>query len=348
MWDASVNWPDLEPNRGQWQFERLDRYVLLAQRHGTGILLPLGGSPTWASTRPQLASAYQPGFTAEPANLDDWRTYVRTVVSRYKGRIQAYEIWNEPNLRDFWTGTTDQMLTLTMEASQIIKSVDPHAIVVSPAATADYGIPWLAEFLKKGGGQYVDVIGYHFYLKPQSLPEDIVPLVQSVRRVLSENNLDSKPIWNTESGWPPGAHIDSEEAAGGLLARIFILNWAAGVQRFYWYAWDNKSMAVRTYNEDDRTMTPAGYAYQSIQQWLVGAQMTGCTQSRENIWTCQLNRSGKKQWIVWNPQGDRKFDVPAAWHVASVTPLLHDRKSLTESKVDIGPIPVLLSPSAGK
>src|SRR5208282_6478946 len=71
LWDAGVNWPDLEPNKGQWQFERLDRYVALAQQHGTSILLPLGGSPTWASARPRLASNYQPGFTAEPANLDD-------------------------------------------------------------------------------------------------------------------------------------------------------------------------------------------------------------------------------------------------------------------------------------
>src|SRR5580658_6509043 len=105
---------------------------------------------------PALASAHPPADNAEPANLDDWRTYVRTVVSRYKGRIEAYEIWNEPNLRDFWTGTLDQMLTLTKEASQIIHSVDPKALVVSPSATADYGIPWLSEFLNKGGGQYVD------------------------------------------------------------------------------------------------------------------------------------------------------------------------------------------------
>ena len=344
LWDADVTWPDLEPNKGQWQFERLDRYVSLAQQHGTGILLPLGGSPTWASARPQLRSNYQPGFTAEPANLDDWRTFVRTMVTRYKGRIQAYEIWNEPNLKDFWTGTTDQMLTLTKEASQIIKSVDPQAIVVSPSATADYGIPWLAEFLKKGGGQYVDVIGYHFYVNPHTkLPEELVPFIQNVRRVISEHNLDYKPLWNTESGWLQPAHFDSEEIAAGILARAYILAWAAGIQRFYWYAWDNRLMAVRTYNEENHTVTPAGHAYNIMQQWLVGAEMTGCTQSSDDVWICQLNRSGKKQWIVWNPQQNRKFDIPKAWHVGSVMPLLHDRKSLSELKIDIGPTPVLLT-----
>jgi hypothetical protein len=344
LWDADVNWPDIEPNRGQWQFERLDRYVALAQQHATSILLTLGGSPTWASARPRLASNYQPGFTAEPSNMDDWRRFVKTVVSRYNGRIEAYEIWNEPNLKDFWSGTMDQMLALTKEASQIIHSVDPHAVVVSPSATADYGIPWLAEFLKKGGGQLVDVIGFHFYVNPHTkLPEDMVPLIQSARHIMSENNLANMPLWNTETGWLVPARFDSEDVAGGILARAYILAWAAGVQRFYWYAWDNRSLAIVSYKEDSHTVTRAGLAYKVIQQWFVGARMDGCTESADSNWTCQLNRSGKQEWIVWNSQRNMKFDVPEAWHVKSATPLLQDRRPLTGSSIEIGPVPMLLT-----
>jgi hypothetical protein len=344
IWDANVTWPDLEPNKGQWRFETLDGYVSLAQQHNTGTLLPLGGSPRWASARPTEPTDYYPGFTAEPANIEDWRTFVRTVASRYKGRIQAYEIWNEPNLRQFWTGTTDQMLTLTKEASQIIHSVDPSALVVSPAAAADYGVPWLAEFLKKGGGQYVDVIGFHFYVNPHTLlPEDMLPVIQRVRQVVSENGLGNKPLWNTETGWLEPAKFDSEELAAGFLARAYILSWAAGVQRFYWYAWDNRSLAIVTYSVDAHTITPAGRAYDVMQQWLVGAQMAGCSESSDHSWTCQLNRSGKKEWIVWNSQAIRRFDVPGAWNVRNVTPLLHERRSLNGDSIEIGPAPTLLT-----
>jgi hypothetical protein len=344
LWDAGVCWPDLQPNKAQWQFERLDRYVSLAQQHGTSILLPLGGSPTWASARPQIATNYSPGFTAEPANLDDWRTYVRTLASRYKGRIRAYEIWNEPNLKDFWSGTTDQMVTLTKEASQIIHSVDPHAIVVSPSATAEYGIPWLVEFLRKGGGQYVDVIGYHFYLDPPTkAPEEIVPFIQRVRQVLTENNLGNMPLWNTESGAIGPPRLDSDDVTAGFLARVYILAWATGVQRFYWYAWDNRAMGIVTYKEDEKKVTPAGYAYKVMEQWLVGAQMAGCTERTDHVWTCQLNRSGKREWVVWNPQGNQKFDVPGEWRVGSVTPLLSDRRALSGASIIIGPAPVLLT-----
>jgi Glycosyl hydrolases family 39 len=334
LWDAVVTWPDLEPSKGQWQFERLDNYVALAEQHGTGLLLPLGMTPPWASARQQLN-------TAEPKNVDDWRNYVRTIVTRYKGRIQAYEIWNEPNLGDFWKGTTDQMVMLTKEASQIIHAVDRNAIVVSPSATADYGVPWLAEFLKKGGGQFVDVIGYHFYVTP-GLPEEMVPVIQRVRRVISESGSGNKPLWNTEMGWLAPTRFDSEEVAAGFLARAFILGWAEGVQRFYWYAWDNRSLAIVTYKEEERRVTPAGTAYKIIQQWLIGAKMVGCSESSDHIWTCQLNRSGKMQWIVWNTQGTRKFEVPADWHVKSTTPLLHEPSSLKGPSIEIGPAPTLL------
>ena len=336
LWDASVAWPDLEPSKGQWQFDRLDLYVSLAQQHGTGLLLPLSHTPPWASGRAE--------FSAPPKNLEDWRNYVRTVVSRYKGRIPAYELWNEPNLSDFWSGTMDQMVTLTKEASAIIRSIDPRAIIVSPSVTAEWGIPWFAEFVKKGGVQSADVIGYHFYgTPPSNPPEAMVSVIRRVQQVMAENGIGNKPLWNTEMGWLVPAKMESDEMAAAFLARAYIVAWAAGVQRFYWYAWDNRSLAIITYKEIERQVTPAGNAYKVIEQWLVGATMVGCSESADHTWTCQLNRAGKKEWIVWNSQGIRKFDVPAAWHMRTVAPLLHERIALTGSTIDIGPVPLLLT-----
>ena len=343
LWDANVTWADLEPAKGRWRFEKLDSYVSLAEQHGTGLLLTLGGSPTWGSARPQLKSSYYPGFTAEPSNIEDWRDYVRTVVSRYKGRIQAYEIWNEPNLGDFWSGSMDQMLTLTREASQVIHNLDPKALVVSPSATASYGVPWLAEFLKKGGGQYVDIIAFHFYVDGQLPPEEMLPIVQRVRQVLAENGLAEKPLWNTETGWLPPAKFDSDELAAAFLARAYVVSWAAGIRRFYWYAWDNQYVTLITYKEATHTVTPAGRTYEIIQRWIVGTTMNDCTESADHTWTCQLKRNGKTQWIVWNTQGNRKFDVPRTWSVASATRLLEVSRPVKGTSVDVGPIPMLLT-----
>jgi endo-1,4-beta-mannosidase len=167
LWDARVTWPEIEPQKGKWRFATLDKSVAIAREHNAKVVLTLGFTPHWASARPQEFVGYNPGWAAEPADFKDWRVFVRTVATRYKGRIHIYEIWNEPNLtKIYWTGSTEQMIALGREADQIIKSIDPSAILVSPSATSDDGLKWLSEFLSKGGRQYVDVIGYHFYVFP--------------------------------------------------------------------------------------------------------------------------------------------------------------------------------------
>jgi hypothetical protein len=344
LWDAYVTWPNLEPRKGQFRFNTLDGYVSLARQHNAGLLLPLGLSPGWASARPLEKSVYQPGSAAEPRDIEDWRTFVRTVAARYKGRINAYEIWNEPNLPQFCSASVDQMVALTREASQIIHEIDPDAIVVSPSATENKGLSWLSEFLSKGGGQYVDVIGYHVYVNPQP-PEAMVTLVQQIKQILASNGQASKPIWNTEANWFSPKPFPSEELAAAYLARSYILNWAAGVQRFYWYAWDNRAVLVATTEADNQTLKPAGRAYGIVYQWLVGARMDGCTQDANHTFVCQLNRAGSPEWIVWNPDGTRVFDVPQSWQIKSVTPLLAEPYALEGAVSSVGPAPVLLRPS---
>ncbi len=342
LWDARVTWPDLEPLKGQWRFDNLDKSLALAEQHNANVLLTLGLTPRWASARPQEPSGYQYGFAAEPNDLEDWRTFVKTVATRYKGRIHIYEVGNEPNVRKFWTGTVDQMLVLTREAHDIIKRIDPTALLVSPSATAGSGTPWLSEFLSKGGGEYVDIIGYHFYVTPKP-PETMVPLVEKVKKIMQQNGAGDKPLWDTETGWFPPSQFDSGELAAAYLARSYLILWAEGVQRLYWYAWDNNKMSLQTTASDSTTLTPAGQAYDTIQKWLVGARMDWCNVDTDSTWTCQLNRNGSSQWIVWNPEQSKTIDLPAAWHIKNITPLVREPQALKGLSIQVGPIPQLLT-----
>jgi Glycosyl hydrolase catalytic core len=343
LWDAHTAWPDLEPEKGKWHFQTLDAYLTLAAQHHTGVLLPLGLSPRWASARPTERSTYQPGFAAEPRSIDDWREYVAKVVAHCKGRVRAYEIWNEPNSKSFWTGSVSQMVALTQAASAIIRRIDPQAIIVSPSATTNAGVAWLSQFLEMGGGEYVDVIGYHFYVAPQA-PEAMIPLIQQVKQTMAENGAGNKPLWNTECAWPSPRPFPSENLAGGYLARAYILNWAAGVQRLYWYAWDNHTFDVtQTTRQDNQTLTPAGRAYGIIQKWLVGARIDACDEDPDHTWTCQLSRNGAPEWIIWNTKGTTSFSIPRSWNAGSVTPLLDQSHAVSGLNVEVGPVPELIA-----
>jgi len=343
LWDAHLTWPDIEPTKGVWRFENVDKSLQAAQAHGTDVLFTLGLTPTWASARPQEPSGYKPGYAAEPTDIQDWRDFVTAVATRYKGRVHEYEIGNEPNLHQFWTGSLDQMLALVREASPIIHGIDPTAIIVSPSATkgAD-GVRWLAEFLQKGGGQYVDVIGFHFYVNKQP-PESMLPLIKQIQQTMADNGAGGKPLWDTEAGWLEPNPYPNNELLAAYLARAYILHWAAGVQRFYWYSWDSHNMTVDSTEPGAEVLQPAGRAYGIIQNWLVGATMDWCKEDNNHTWTCELNRQGALQWIIWNPDEPKTISIPSSWGAKSFTILLREAQPFSGSSLDVGQTPVLVT-----
>jgi hypothetical protein len=340
LWDAGVSWAELEPQRGQWRWDKLDCYLAMAEEHHVELLLTLGLTPTWASARPQEKSAYWPGNSAPPRDLADWRHYVTEVARRYQGRIAAYEIWNEPDLKQTWTGSVQQMVDLAREASQAIHEIDPAAQVVSPSA-AGVDVNWLAEFLARGGNQYVDVIGYHFYVTPKP-PEAMLELIRQVKQVMAEHGVAAKPLWNTETGWSRPKPFPSDDLAVAYVARSYILSWAAGVERFYWYAWDNhRWVSLEMTQPDSRELRPAARAYAQLQRWLLGTVMQACDE-RSGIWVCALHREEQPQWIVWTERGKRAFAVPGNWNATSVRSLLAADRRIENGHLEIDAAPVLL------
>jgi hypothetical protein len=341
LWDAHAAWPNLEPQPGRWDFKNLDMYLNLAEEHHVQVLLPLGLSPKWASARPNESSVYGPGLAAEPARLTDWDDYVRTVASHCKGRVQAYEIWNEPNFNVFYTGNTDQLLELTRRAHDILKSVDPQALLVSPSVTNGVeGLKWLNEFLSKGGGRYVDVIGYHLY---SQTPESMAQLIGQVKQSMSSHGVALLQLWNTETGWAKPKPFPSPELGAAYLARAYLLNWASGVQRLYWYAWDNHGfVSIETTNADDTTLAPAGRAYGIIWSWLVGSQLRSCDMTADHTWTCTLHGKQSDKWVVWNQDHEVAMILPQSWHATTTTVLNGSPAPLTGATVKVTQTPQLI------
>ena len=355
LWDAYVSWGNLEKKKGEWNFETLDKYLELADEHQVELVLLLGLSPRWASARPTEESKYYKGAAAEPENIEDWQNYVRTVAQHYKGRLHYYELWNEPNLKGFYSGTVDKMLELSREAYRILKEVDPEVKVISPSATntsSGSGLSWLEEFLSKGGGAYADIVGYHFYVKPDKQrsgselnpPEAMVPAIRQVQELMAKYGIGDKPLWNTEAGWQKPKPFPSDELAAGYVARSYILNWAAGVPRFYWYDWDyNPIFSLHMTEEDSTTLKPAAIAYEEVQKWLIGSQMTSCESNSRNTWICKLTRNdGYKAWIVWNTEYQLPFNMPKRWGVGQIRNLAGERRNIAGNWLDIGPSPLLL------
>jgi hypothetical protein len=361
LWDTYTAWPSLEPAKGKWNFSGLDKYVALAEQHHVEVMLTLGLTPQWISSRPEERSNYGRGNAAMPRETNAWRDYVRAVAERYKGKIQAYELWNEPTTvsKGQFSGSAQQMVQLSREAYQTLKQVDPSIIVVSPSTTGASGMEWLDQYLKAGGGKYADVIGDHLYTTPHP-PEEIVTLAQQVERIMQKDGVGDKPLWDTETGYAiqnkqsivravPGSGLFSavlpEDEAAAYVARMYILAWSAGISRLYWYAWDNWDMGL--VDRDGKTLKSPAIAYGQVEGWLVGATMTSCGSNAAETWICTITRPGGYHgWIMWNPTATRhlfKFPIPVGWHVTRVRDLLGHESSLAPGATfDVSIMPHLL------
>ena len=335
LWDSGVCWSLLEPQKGTFQWGMLDAEVATAQNRGVDVLLTLGQTPAWASSNPGAQSSYGAGASAPPANIADWDSYVQAVATRYKGKIAAYELWNEPSSNAYWTGSVQQMVQLSADAYRIVKSIDPDAVVVSPAGDQD----WLAQFLQAGGGAYVDAIGYRLSPAPDA-PEAAVQLATSVRSIMSANGAGSKPLWNTAISWTPTVSFSSDDEKASFVARSLIVNASIGVARLDWYAWDNHSSVSLNLTDGNYQPTEAAYAYQQVEQWLAGAAMNGCSPDAELTWKCQISCAGKAAWIVWNH--DDSVSV-STMGMSTETDLNGNQQDVSgENSISVGDMPVLL------
>lgn len=316
LWDAYVTWANIQPASNVWDFSRLDRYVAMAQLTKVELLLPLANTPQWAAARPLESSAYKPGNASEPANIEDWRRYVKTLGERYKGKIRYYEIWNEPNIKHHFSGSIEKLVELTCEASQILKSIDPLNKVVSPSATAgakDH-VDYLDRFLAAGGRQCIDIVGHHFYV-PNAGPEQMIPLIRQVKSVMSKNGIQNKPLWNTETGWwiangdgTPDHQmvakggwkkLSLETESGDYLVRALLLARAESVDRFYWYSWDNR-YGLGMIEASSGNPKPMVAKWKTTVDRLVGATQLKCVQSGKN-WGCDfIRKDGVADQITWS------------------------------------------------
>jgi hypothetical protein len=328
-------WAKLEANKGQWDFQHLDQDVDQGLEHHADLDLILTSTPTWASARPTEANPFvwqPPGSRAEAKELVDWENYVRTVGTRYKGRVHVYEMWNEPNMQDSYSGDLTQLVRMCKSAYSVLKQIDPSIVVVSPSPAPEGGMLYLRKFIEAGGGPTFDVLGFHFYDNLNAVeihPEAIVSEAEQLRRMLSSLSMPRKRIWNTESGYfihtapnakeqirtyPLHAHVLTEQEAVDALARSYALAWAVGIERFYWYAWGDPLFAL--VDDNGTRSKDVTLAYQSLQRWLLGCTFQTVTHSEAGYWAIAFRTpEGKLQHILWTTDIARESTLPAAWNV---------------------------------
>jgi hypothetical protein len=212
-------WNDIEgAGRGQYDWSIPDRIVQQAEDHGLNLIVRVDREPGWAGPPPQNNAAFQE-FLAE-------------IATRYKGRIDAIQIWNEPNLAREWGNKAPnaaEYAQMLRDSYRTVKSIDPNMTVVTagmaPTGTCcDIAVPddqfYRDMYAAMGGNSdgYFDMLGVHgagFAAPPEVSPDETAAneaqfggerffafrRIEDIRQIMVENGDADKRVVVLEFGW---------------------------------------------------------------------------------------------------------------------------------------------------
>ncbi len=204
-----IEWPLIEPQKGQFDWAYTDQIVMGAVNHGLTVLGLLFGAPSWA-VAPQARSFIH----SPPADPKAFGAFIKLAAQRYRKVIRSWEIWNEPNIGDSFNPTVNVPLYAAMleNAYTTIKSVDPQAAVItggtSPSIDTDDSLApgnFIRQLYQNGAGKFFDAVAMHPYSSPDFLSYEGPPYsshraIKEVSDVMASNGQGYKRIWFTEFG----------------------------------------------------------------------------------------------------------------------------------------------------
>ena len=379
-WDRfDFIWPNIEETNNSWTFGAYDTLVDDLDAVGMNMVGILLWTPDWTATDGQPGLSL-PGFDQRPSGWyapvardglaplapqavsaaasppqglylawDDpnnhWGDYVYTVVSRYKDRVQHWEMWNEPEWSYFWTGTSTDYAQLLKVGYQATKAACPDCTVLFGGLhyweNPDF-YKWVLSTLGDDpdaaqNNHFFDVMSVHLYSRSSS----IYDVVTGIRSGMSEHNVGDHPIWLTETGVPvwDDALVDphptkydysaTQEEAAAYVIQSYANAWAADVERYFFFRTHDADMGeyfglIR----NDHSLRPAYTAYQVATSYLISPtfvtrELTGSHRS-VTLWGTPRGKVS----VLWNNAPDTGvYTLPATLPTATFV----DRLGVTET-----------------
>jgi hypothetical protein len=228
-----------------WYTKLADGAINAARSRGMNVLATLLDAPGWAN-----------GGQAKnvpPADPEDYGRMAYWAADHFKGRVAAWEVWNEPNRADSWAGTAADYVRLLKAAYPRFKAGDPAATVVLGGSSYN-DADWLSKLYDAGARRFFDVVATHPYQGQADLPPEApddgtmwrLSHVAVIKAVMDARGDGCKEIWFTEFGWSshPNAGIQppwmlgvSPDQQGDYLKRTvaFVESSFPYVTHVFWY-----------------------------------------------------------------------------------------------------------------
>ena len=243
----------------------MDTTVSAIRSAGLTADLIIDQCPPWA------AASGASGNFAQPASPATFGNFAAAVVQRYYGKgANLFEIWNEPNIAQFWSPTPDPAAyTADLKAAYTaIKAVAPSAMVITaglaPAADSSDSyddVTFVQDMYADGAQGYFDALGDHPYTYP--FTPDTVTLGSawsemdqtspSLRSLMIAHGDGAKKIWITEYGAPTSGttnNVSADEQSTEIVDTIAQAKQLGWIGSLYIYTWEDSGLGFGLLNSD--------------------------------------------------------------------------------------------------
>ncbi|MBQ7541394.1 MAG: hypothetical protein IJT44_03770 [Clostridia bacterium] len=343
-----VHWRTVESVKGQLSLPKRASWVESAAENGIKCLVVLSyGNPVYDFGKPSQAdldagAAWDctipvrdgdPETTADDEYFDAYIRYMDFVSKTLAGKVEAYEIWNEPDIKYFNTkdATAAEYTEMLKAAYQTIKRNDPDVTVLGGAIA--YRIDFIDGMMKAGAGSYMDGLSVHYYLGKRAPEKRARNRLDEYRDVLVKYGYDKMPVWVTETGWA-NSNVDEQTQAQYIVRNAvfydeFLLDY--GIEgRYFTYELQDSSItsdvlggeeyenSLGLYKNDFTPKVSAG-AVKTFNSVTDGKKLIALEQTRyglfyqKSAYVATYAQSGQTVYVVWaESQFNLRIDLPDA------------------------------------
>ena len=213
-------------------WSHFDRMVALAEKNHVKLLGIIGGSPLWLTSCPDARSRV---WICAPRDPREWGRLAGEVAKHARGKIDHWEIVNEPDANWAFTGSAEDYARMLSAAYDAIKSQAPDAKVVFGGVERPREHAWVERVFATPGADAAhkfDIAAVHLRLRLRNRLPELAVWLLDWRRLLRGYGFDG-PIWVTEHGYPAapawqwdpsyrGTDVATGEAAQARLLRASI------------------------------------------------------------------------------------------------------------------------------
>ncbi len=300
---------------GAYRFLAYDTLMNALEARGMGALLILDyGHPDHGGKVPRTAE-----------DIAAFGRFAAAAAMRFKGRDVRYEIWNEPDIVQFWPPkpNAQEYGALLREAVSAIHRADPAAKIVS-GGVSRLDLKFLKRAIEPDVAAGLSAIGVHPY--PKGDPEKLGPEIGKLREWARQSFGERLEIWDTEWGYSStnstGSAVGNGHGDEGrlqqarLAVREMLMVWNLEFPLGVWYDLQDDGGDAENPEENygllDRSgaAKPAMQAVRTVMSAVRGRRYAGMIQhSPSGMYAMRFDGPADVLFVVWSDRGGKRQTI---------------------------------------